>query len=64
MDPVLDKPFDDERLSEALDNYEAYQAMVADEDFGLDAQRGGIVHDPLAGKVVIKPNGSRRSPMY
>ena len=53
---------DDAWLSEALDNYEGHLSMEADGDFG---QRGGaIVHDPLAGKVTITPNGTRRSPKY
>ena len=67
MDYPTDDTSDDEDnvwLNEAMDNYEAYEAMLAAGDFAPEPQRGGIVHDPFAGKVTVKPNGSRRSPKY
>ena len=56
---------DDEWLNQVTADYEAYRALQVDGDFRspeANVQRGGIIHDPLAGKVIIKPDGSRRSP--
>ena len=53
VDECLDNN-DNAWLIEALDSFEANSRV----------QRGGVIHDPLAGKVVIKPNGSRMSSKY
>ena len=47
-----------------IDSYATYEAMLATGDVEAELQRGGIVHDPFAGRVTVKLNGSCRSPKY